>query len=147
MVKVCSKCNENKSLNQYSKSGVRGLRANCKSCDSKRCQNWKNQNRSEYNNYMTKWRTNNPDKQHATEIKRRYGLSIEEYNKILEFQAYCCAICLLKHNPLIKRGRLYVDHCHATNRIRGLLCGSCNSAIGYLEDNKDRLRRAIVYLK
>lgn len=54
-----------------------------------------------------------------------------------------CAICNRVCKVLVK---LSIDHDHATGKIRGLLCKSCNSALGLFEDNVDFLRSAIDYL-
>lgn len=58
-----------------------------------------------------------------------------------------CAICSTLHNPAEKKGRLYVDHDHKTGAIRGLLCGHCNSGLGYFEDDIDLLINAMEYLE
>lgn len=65
---------------------------------------------------------------------------------MLTAQACGCKICGKQHDSSKKRGRLYVDHCHLTGEVRGLLCGACNSAIGYFEDNTGLLEKAIAYL-
>lgn len=57
-------------------------------------------------------------------------------------QSERCAIC----REVPAKGRLQVDHDHATGRIRGLLCGNCNKAMGLFRDDPERLRSAISYL-
>lgn len=74
-------------------------------------------------------------------LKERYNISIEEYNSILEKQNNLCAIC-----KLLSKTKLNVDHCHNTGRIRGLLCGNCNRALGLFKDNIQYLYNAIEYL-
>lgn len=68
-------------------------------------------------------------------LKYRYGMAAEDYNAMLAAQGGCCAICRqppTKENTRAGREpKLYVDHCHDSNRIRGLLCNHCNLAIGY----------------
>ena len=54
-----------------------------------------------------------------------------------------CAIC---SNPQENR-RLAVDHCHKTGKVRGLLCQGCNTGIGGLKDDTERIKKAIDYLK
>lgn len=78
-------------------------------------------------------------------LLNKYNLTVEDYNLLLEKQNNLCAIC-----GGISNGRwncLFVDHCHKTGRVRGLLCFKCNTAIGMLDDNTDSLNRAIEYLK
>lgn len=79
-------------------------------------------------------------------IKRHYNLELEEYTKIMIEQNGVCAICGSSGGDS-RGGRLHVDHNHNTGKVRGLLCGNCNKAIGYLKDNVELLAKAIVYLE
>jgi|SRR6266498_422285 len=79
-------------------------------------------------------------------LKRVYGISQEDYNEMLKFQNARCAICGRPDS----RGRwkgLHIDHDHATNKIRGLLCYTCNSGLGSFADNPVLLASASAYLK
>lgn len=80
------------------------------------------------------------------QLLRTYGITYEEYDRLREQQRRRCAIC---ESPIAKRGRQrgYVDHNHQTGRVRGLLCSSCNFAIGHLRDNSALARRAAEYLE
>jgi hypothetical protein len=80
-------------------------------------------------------------------IQNTYYLSQEDYESLLDYQDNGCAICKSKTTKTSKTQKLHVDHCHATGKIRGLLCSKCNSGLGYFEDNPDFLMRAIDYLK
>lgn len=87
------------------------------------------------------------NKERASASARRvklksYGLTEEAYQTMVEAQNGVCAIC--QRPP--KRARLYVDHCHLTSRVRGLLCHPCNAAIGLLQENLDTIARAMIYL-
>jgi hypothetical protein len=75
-------------------------------------------------------------------LKRLYGISQADYDVLLARQGGVCAIC--GRRP--KRGRLYVDHCHVTGRVRGLLCRGCNFALGHLRDNQRTMIAALAYL-
>lgn len=151
-MKTCTKCSIEKPISEFFKSGKYKsgklkIRGDCKSCCNKNTEQWRIKNRSHYNNYAAFWRSKNPDRQHATDIKRRYKLPIEEYNKILVAQNCQCIICGKQHDTSLKRGRLYVDHCHKTKKVRGLLCSACNSMIGHANDEISILEKAIAYLK
>jgi len=74
-------------------------------------------------------------------LKERYGMSLDDYHLMSLRQNGVCAIC--KCAP---KTPLHVDHCHTTGRVRGLLCGSCNRALGLLKDNCKFLENAITYL-
>jgi hypothetical protein len=79
-------------------------------------------------------------------VLSKYGLKIEDYERMLEDQDYKCFICLKPHEEK-PRKRLHVDHCHKTGKVRGLLCPSCNTSMGKLEDDVCRLKRMIAYLE
>lgn len=75
---------------------------------------------------------------------RKYGLTLEDYDSLLEAQSRVCKICGKEHT---KGKPLVVDHCHKTGLVRGLLCGPCNSGLGFMRDNEDLLLSAIKYLQ
>lgn len=87
----------------------------------------------------------NPDKVRAKVLKRR-NTTIEEFDKMLLSQNGKCKICGTS-NPGKGRKHLVVDHCHITNKIRGLLCSKCNVGLGALGDNLEQLKKAFDYLK
>lgn len=70
-------------------------------------------------------------------------ISFEEYKTLFEKQRNLCAICGEKES---RNSLLSLDHCHKTNKVRGLLCSSCNTALGFFKDNPKLLRKAIKYL-
>ncbi len=73
-------------------------------------------------------------------LKKRYGLERQAYEQLKIDQSHKCKIC-----GLIKK--LVVDHDHKTQQIRGLLCASCNQALGFFRDSKILLDNAKIYLK
>lgn len=83
------------------------------------------------------------EKHRRVNLRRSFGITPESYDKMLEGQGGCCAIC---SKPPVRK-RLAVDHCHRTGRIRGLLCDLCNRGIGMLKDNPVSLRKAAEYLE
>src|SRR5258705_11429755 len=68
-------------------------------------------------------------------LKRLYGLSIEDFDKMFQKQKGLCAICKNPQSESIKS--LAVDHCHKTGKVRGLLCNGCNLSVGNYENNKE----------
>jgi len=82
---------------------------------------------------------------HADQIRRaQYGMSLKEYNRILESQGGVCLIC--KRTNRSGR-RLAVDHCHVSKKNRGLLCDRCNRGIGFFGEDTERMKAAIAYLE
>ena len=92
-----------------------------------------------------RWRTKNPGKSRlwAKEgaLKRRYGINIGTVEAMRRFQDNACAVCGVTGK------RLCVDHNHKTNRVRGLVCGGCNSLIGYIEARPTRIMNVLRYLR
>lgn len=89
------------------------------------------------------WKANNPDKAKEIKLKRYYGITIERYRLMETEQNLVCKIC----KRVCSSGReLCVDHCHKTGKIRGLLCGKCNTGLGSFNDNTESLLEAIKYL-
>jgi hypothetical protein len=74
-------------------------------------------------------------------LKKQYGISLAEYEMLAKRQKGVCAICRAP-----EAGGLHIDHDHASGRVRGLLCGRCNKALGLLDDDPQRFRAAELYL-
>lgn len=79
------------------------------------------------------------------EMVRKYGLTMADFNVLLEKQGGVCAIC--KGQPNGPGARFHVDHCHNSKKVRGLLCGKCNTAIGLLNDSPELAESAAAYLR
>ena len=107
------------------------IRAKRKECPS--------QSPAEVNRRAREWRAKNPDKVRAYNRKYKYAISSEEFDRLCQKQKHFCAVCL-KQRPLC------VDHCHETGKIRGLLCRSCNTGLGYFKDDFSTIVRAANYI-
>lgn len=77
----------------------------------------------------------------AWRLKADHGITVEEYEALFAAQGGRCGICGAAADPLD------VDHCHASERIRGLLCRQCNVALGMLDDDPERLRAAAAWVE
>lgn len=84
-------------------------------------------------------------KQRGYLLKRNHGLTVEQWERMFNEQGRICGICK-SLEPTTIHG-WHVDHCHLTNKIRGILCHSCNTAIGLFKDNIESLLSAVKYLK
>jgi len=107
-----------------------------------------------------KWKADNPERVRIYQNKRnrseagkaasmrarlrKYGLTLSDYETLLKSQNGCCAACGKDKNT---QRDWHVDHCHATGKVRGLLCQRCNLAIGYAKDDPARLRAMAEYLE
>lgn len=108
-------------------------------------------NRKRILNRIEIYRQSTPDFYRRRHLRLTWGITLEEYNRMLKEQKGACKICLKPETKVINRKdgkphNLAVDHCHKTNVIRGLLCASCNTAIGHLRDDPIILQRIIDYL-
>lgn len=77
---------------------------------------------------------------------KRYGLTQEEYEALLVRSGGCCEICGVPEVSAPK-GRLHIDHCHSTGKVRGLLCQRCNHGLGHFGDDPQALIKAVLYLQ
>ncbi len=142
--KRCSKCGLSKPRTEFyqEKKARDGLHAWCKKCSAdydtsparrKYGREWKRkQARLDPTFYK---------KRHI----RRYGLTWNQYNEMLETQQGRCAVCLGLPNG--KGNSFHVDHDHKTHKVRGLLCHSCNTVLGHVRENPDHLKALIKYLE
>ncbi len=80
-----------------------------------------------------------------TRLRQKFGIGLLEYQQMVEAQENKCKLCGREERT--RQRRLAVDHCHATMKIRGLLCHHCNTGLGNFMDDIDLLRRAIAYLE
>lgn len=171
--KVCNKCGIEKPLASISKSG--GGRY-CKRCHANWMLAWRNADQSrrkrasvansarQVKRYSEdpEWRARRVADQKAryqamdpakklamgrrNHLITKYGIRPEDYDRMLAEQDGRCAIC--RQIPKKRKKReLHIDHDHETNKVRGLLCGTCNTAIGYFRDSLEIMEAAVEYLK
>lgn len=80
---------------------------------------------------ISEWNRLHPEVKRNITLRKAYGITLEEYNRMLESQGGGCDICGKKPKPTRD---LPVDHCHTTGEVRGILCDSCNMVLGRLGD-------------
>lgn len=113
----CRKCNETKSVSEFCKNNSR---------------------KSGYDDWCITCKTNQ-------RLIRTYGIGLADYYSMEAKQGKKCAICS-GNDPGNRKGFFSIDHCHSTGQVRGLLCSSCNTAIGLLQDSPSILSKALEYL-
>lgn len=170
----CSKCREFKVLELFPTGVVRSGSGACKACSYEYSDAWRRKNKervlarkrelyhkdaaasaAKAKEYRDKRRSTYSAKQkewydaQSSEKKKgyglkKYGITLEQYQQMLEAQGGGCAICGAETN---KNGKsLFVDHCHDTGAVRGILCYKCNTGLGSFKDNATLLARAVSYL-
>lgn len=104
------------------------------------------EHKQEHNLRNKIWRENNKERNRingrANNLKRNHNITLEEYESWWNKQEGKCAICKQSNKRILE-----VDHNHKTGKIRGLLCGNCNKAIGLLDDNPKLFESGVEYLK
>ena len=100
--------------------------------------------------YQRIWRKNNPERAKHHNLKRFYGITLDQYNEMGERQGWRCAICGGWETTKDRDGgprKMPVDHDHNTGKVRDLLCTQCNRGLGLFKENIENLESAITYLK
>lgn len=97
--------------------------------------------------YKKAWVKANPELvkryDRSSKLKYAYGITLSDYNAMLNAQGGVCAIC---KQPCKTRRRLAVDHNHVTGKVRGLLCNACNNELGRFVDSSEILKAALDYI-
>lgn len=130
-MKKCATCKRTKSYDKFYRYADGKLFGDCKKCY-----------RAKGALYRLKNHTRIKRRHMVRRVKLRYGITAEVYDDLLKYQNGVCAIC----GQPDKRKMLGVDHNHATGKIRGLLCHSCNVFIGHARESSAILEKAITYL-
>ncbi|MER6049633.1 endonuclease VII domain-containing protein [Streptomyces sp. NPDC001793] len=112
----------------------------CRTCGEIKPHSEWTRNRSASDGFATLCKSCKAVKGRQHHLKRHYGITEAERDVMIAAQGGLCAICR-------KAPAAHVDHCHATGKVRGVLCFNCNSAIGKLGDDPDVIRRAIAYVE
>jgi len=97
-----------------------------------------------------RYQQKHPDRVRAQQIKRTYGLEWEQYLEMFTNQQGNCKICKVPLSLYPKQREheiAHVDHCHSTGKVRGLLCKSCNSGLGYFKESPLLFKLAAEYLE
>lgn len=147
--KRCSRCGQTKPVDQFdrrkgAKNRPGALKGYCRECDKNY---YKEYVRTDSGRERTRvaragWNTRN----HEYFLKRRYGITLADYDAMVEAQSGRCAICGAVE-PGGNFTKWAVDHCHDSAKVRGLLCAACNMGIGQLGHDPVRLRAAADYIE
>ena len=90
-----------------------------------------------------RWKRAHPERIRDYHLKQTFGITLDDYNRLLKKQKGVCAIC---KGPPNRQGSYTVDHDHKTDALRGLLCHRCNAALGLLREDPVVLKTAAAYL-
>ena len=139
-MKVCTKCKVEKPVTEFHKHATNrdGRCGSCKAC-----------NLTSNAVSSAKWRAAHPEENRRrardSQLKVKFGVTLEWYDRLLVTQGGRCAIC--GTDVPGGRGGFHVDHCHETGVIRRLLCHMCNVGLGHFKDDPELLASAFNYLQ
>ena len=145
-MKTCSRCKQDKPESEFYKH-IRmksGLSSRCVKCSGEISKEWASRNKEKRAIAVKNFRLRHPSNHREYEIKKKYGISLETYDRMFKEQNGGCKICG-KQN--LDGQRLSIDHDHNTGTVRGLLCIKCNSGIVYFFEDPALFESAIQYLK
>jgi hypothetical protein len=164
---TCSMCKVTKHVSAFSyRDKSRGkLQARCKGCCAIEFKRYRSANLDKFRGY--KHMESPEDQERRRELRRQrkaaapeqefqryrknhlkaqFGITPEDYDRMYAEQNGVCVVCGTA-SPGRSSSYFHVDHCHATNVVRGLLCNGCNLGLGHFKDDKERLSAAIAYLE
>lgn len=145
-MKTCRKCGTEKALTEYTvaRRNPDGLHSWCKDCwNAYTRERWASGglDKAKKAKSDAEWRKANPEKSSAiwrrNNLKRKYGITVEQYDAMLAAQGGACAVCRGTESGDSRFGTFAVDHDHVTGEVRALLCSNCNRAFGLLGEDVD----------
>lgn len=143
-MKYCPGCKQVIPISEFSTMKVKsGIASHCRDCSNRYARERNSTEKSKIKRRQ-KYRIHR-DRQINNKLSRSFGITYDEYKKILESQNNVCLIC--GKTPEQNGKMLAVDHNHSTSKNRGLLCSSCNICIGFIEKNNLDLKRIMWYLE
>ena len=146
----CSTCGKSKPLTDFykDKKGRDGYGYSCKSCAKSRASSnyYDNHEKRKARNRQYGGQPQVRSRTRDQRLQAKYGVSSAEYDRLLAKQGGVCAICK-QHRRDARNREMPVDHDHATNAVRGILCDHCNRIIGLFNDDADVITAAVKYLK
>lgn len=137
--KICPSCQTQKQKGdfRFQHSNPDGLNKHCNDCLKKGNRAKKPRKKVTY------------EQNRRYNIKRKFGITQDDFNSMLQKQGGCCAICKNPSPTPSKPGAVHgfvVDHCHDSGHVRAILCHRCNKAIGFMDDDPSVAQNAAKYL-
>jgi hypothetical protein len=157
--KECTRCKQVLPFSDfYQRAGGTTLHSACKACERAMAKDWYERNREKAKSKYQEWRAKNPEavkqyradnrrKHYQQEVRRKYGVDADWFDRQMLKQKGKCNGCGVAFEWGDKFTTPHVDHCHATQVVRGLLCNRCNSVLGLCKDSDELLANLARYLR
>lgn len=171
-MKVCRDCKKELPLDLFARrsSAIDGKHSVCKACAVLRNKVYYLKHKDRLKKYTSEYRKANPEKVRivqaeyhknnlekirayrrrkwvhfrSNELLKRYGITESRKQEMVEAQKGLCAVC---DSAFSGSADTHVDHDHNTRKVRDILCGRCNRALGLVKEDTRTLERLIVYIK
>lgn len=159
--KLCKNCNQEKQIDLIVKKDG-SYRSQCKDCRNSLARERLNsdpefrekerlrgqakyqKNKEKHCEITKKYYEENLEWRKDLHLQKTYGITMDDKIKLRNEQENKCWIC---EKEFEDDKSAFVDHCHSTKKVRGLLCHLCNSGLGYFKDNINNLKKAVQYLE
>lgn len=122
-----------------------GRGARCVPCEGQYSRAYNERNKERLSARAKAYNQRNKDHRLDMQLRRSYGITRADYLALCDKNGGRCAICGTQEADRVGR-RMHVDHCHATGKVRGILCRDCNIGLGHFRDNQNLLTQAAAYL-
>lgn len=157
LVKRCGRCGDTKTIDSFEKHEVNrdGVRGNCVLCRKHINQKSYHKHKERICEEAKQKRKDDPEGERNSDLKSRFKITLEDFEKMFAEQGYACAACGTL-DPIVEKRKWNVDHDHSCcpssrktcgNCIRGILCRDCNIALGMVKDSPQRLMQLVDYLQ
>lgn len=145
-MRTCSICKIEKNKAEFRVKTNGCLSSFCRECSAAYQKQYQEKNKERLKEKKKHYHSQTKEYRRWYTIKKRYGLTKEEYENMLLLQNNKCAICENTKSGHRNTDEMVVDHCHKTNKVRGLLCNRCNTLLGLIEDNPTFMQNISKYL-
>lgn len=139
--KTCTICKVEKPISEYrwDNKAKNYKKARCAECENRRMREDRIKNGEKRRQLDREMYSRKREHYYVYNRKKFFNLTDEEIKRVQSVKN--CQIC-----GKTSQRKLVVDHCHATNKNRGVICNQCNLALGHFKDDIDVMRRALEYL-
>lgn len=157
--KICIKCKKTKNIEEFNQKskGSATRKSYCKECQSEYNKQYRSKHLDKANAVKRQYYKDNIEKERLRNknyhkrypyrfYKKCYGITIEQKKEMILKQNYKCLSCGTDLK-LLKDKKVHIDHDHTTNKIRGILCSNCNTALGLLNENFDNAIKLSEYIR
>ena len=142
----CKHCKGDKEISHFYQTKMKSGNTyyQCKKYHAEYVKRWKNKDKKSFlRKEREKYNKLSLSKKKNRHLRKTYGITLADFKAMMKRQAGKCVI----GNETLTKFNTHVDHCHATGKIRGLLCKECNVGLGNFTDSVIKLKKAITYLK